>query len=174
MSKTFLYFAYGSNMLTKRIHINNPTAVKKYVGTLKDYRLDFITFSKRWQGCAATIVPCPAFEVWGIVWEINISNMPDLDKQEGVHMNLYFAKNVIINTTIGENIECRVYQQLCLPEEYLKPIFLPPERQPSFIYLNTLIRGAKEHKINKDYIKYLESFHHNGYNGEIEIQGIFD
>lgn len=24
----FLYFAYGSNMLAQRIHINNPTAVR--------------------------------------------------------------------------------------------------------------------------------------------------
>lgn len=35
MSNKFLYFAYGSNMLTKRIHINNPTAVQKDIGFLK-------------------------------------------------------------------------------------------------------------------------------------------
>lgn len=26
---TFLYFAYGSNLLDQRIHINNPSAVRK-------------------------------------------------------------------------------------------------------------------------------------------------
>lgn len=31
----FYYFGYGSNMLTKRIHIQNPTAVKIGPGTLK-------------------------------------------------------------------------------------------------------------------------------------------
>lgn len=31
---TFLYFAYGSNLLEKRIHIQNPTAVRKGIGKL--------------------------------------------------------------------------------------------------------------------------------------------
>lgn len=32
---TFLYFAYGSNLLGKRIHIQNPTAVRYGIGRLK-------------------------------------------------------------------------------------------------------------------------------------------
>lgn len=32
---TFLYFAYGSNLLGKRIHIQNPTAVRRGIGRLK-------------------------------------------------------------------------------------------------------------------------------------------
>lgn len=37
MSKrsTFMYFGYGSNLLAKRIHIQNPSAVRKYIGVLK-------------------------------------------------------------------------------------------------------------------------------------------
>lgn len=35
MSCTFLYFAYGSNLLAKRIHLNNPTAVMKDIGYIK-------------------------------------------------------------------------------------------------------------------------------------------
>lgn len=31
----FYYFGYGSNMLTKRIHIQNPTAVKIGAGILE-------------------------------------------------------------------------------------------------------------------------------------------
>ena len=32
---TFLYFAYGSNLLTERIHINNPSARKLDIGKLE-------------------------------------------------------------------------------------------------------------------------------------------
>lgn len=32
---TFLYFAYGSNLLGKRIHIQNPTAVRYGTGRVK-------------------------------------------------------------------------------------------------------------------------------------------
>lgn len=44
MSETFLYFAYGSNMLAKRIHYKNPSAVQKYIGKLK-VKDDFFTLT---------------------------------------------------------------------------------------------------------------------------------
>lgn len=32
---TFMYFGYGSNLLTKRLRIQNPSAVRKNIGVLK-------------------------------------------------------------------------------------------------------------------------------------------
>ena len=37
----FLYFAYGSNLSTERIHLNNPSAVTKGPALLKDFKLNF-------------------------------------------------------------------------------------------------------------------------------------
>ncbi|XP_016841795.1 gamma-glutamylcyclotransferase [Nasonia vitripennis] len=169
MSETFLYFAYGSNMLAKRIHYKNPTAVQKYIGKLKDHRLDFNLFTKRWEGCVATIVPTPGCEVWGVVWEIDISSSAALDEQEGVHDNIYFSKTVDIETSTGETISCKVYQQCQVPENYIEPSQLPPERQPSFVYHNIILTGAQDHGIPEEYIKYIKSFPHNGYAGETQV-----
>ncbi|CAH1392605.1 unnamed protein product [Nezara viridula] len=80
MSSTFKYFAYGSNLLEKRIHINNPTAKRICIALLKNYRLDFSYWSNRWGGNAATIVPDDSSFVWGAVWEIDNSNSDDLDR----------------------------------------------------------------------------------------------
>ena len=44
--KTFHYFAYGSNLLTKRIHFQNPSAVFKDVAKLGGYKLEFRLPSK--------------------------------------------------------------------------------------------------------------------------------
>lgn len=33
--KTFMYFAYGSNLLAERIHIANPSAVRRGIGKLQ-------------------------------------------------------------------------------------------------------------------------------------------
>ena len=44
--KTFLYFAFGSNLLTERIHINNPSAVFRSIAKLRDHKLDFNYFSQ--------------------------------------------------------------------------------------------------------------------------------
>ena len=43
---TFLYFAYGSNLLAERIHINNPSARFKNVAKLDQHQLDFNYFSQ--------------------------------------------------------------------------------------------------------------------------------
>ncbi|KOB75256.1 Gamma-glutamyl cyclotransferase-like venom protein isoform 1, partial [Operophtera brumata] len=55
VNDTFLYFAYGSNLLKKRIHINNPTAVFLGIGRLENHHLDFIKYSEHWRGTSATI-----------------------------------------------------------------------------------------------------------------------
>ena len=44
--ETFHYFAYGSNLLTKRIHFQNPSAVFKDVAKLGGYKLEFRLPSK--------------------------------------------------------------------------------------------------------------------------------
>lgn len=35
LENSFLYFAFGSNLLTERIHINNPTAQKVGIGKVE-------------------------------------------------------------------------------------------------------------------------------------------
>ncbi|XP_076233684.1 gamma-glutamylcyclotransferase isoform X2 [Calliopsis andreniformis] len=169
MSNTFLYFAYGSNMLKKRIHINNPTAVRKDIGLLKNYRLDFITPSKRWGGCSATIVPTENYNVWGIVWELHECNLPTLDRQEGVEDKLYFPLMVDIETPTGKILNCRVYQQYSCPNEHVKLCLLPIQRRPSPLYLETILNGAKENHLPSTYIEFLKTIQHNGYSGEYDI-----
>lgn len=44
---TFLYFAYGSNLWTKRIHLQNSSAVRKGIAQLKVNSGFFSTNSER-------------------------------------------------------------------------------------------------------------------------------
>ncbi|KZC11762.1 PREDICTED: gamma-glutamylcyclotransferase-like [Dufourea novaeangliae] len=169
MSNKFLYFAYGSNMLKKRIHINNPTAERKDIGLLKNFRLDFLTHSRRWGGCSATICPTENYNVWGIVWELQECNMTTLDCQEGVADKLYFPLMVDIETPNGEVMKCRVYQQCSNPDEHVKLRLLPIHRRPSPLYIDTILKGAKENQLPAEYIKFLETIPHNEYSGEYNI-----
>ena len=89
----FLYFAFGSNLLTERIHINNPSAVFKSIAKLSNHKLDFTYFSQRWKGAAATIVPDAGAEVWGVLWELDMKHLETLDKQESVP-TIYNRKSV--------------------------------------------------------------------------------
>lgn len=76
----FYYFGFGSNMLAKRIHIQNPTAQLVGPATLADYRLDFATISNRWNGAVATIVPTANALTWGALWDIELTNLADIDE----------------------------------------------------------------------------------------------
>ncbi|XP_012267579.2 gamma-glutamylcyclotransferase isoform X2 [Athalia rosae] len=169
MANKFFYFAYGSNLLAKRIHINNPTAVRHDIGQLKNFRLDFGTYSKRWRGASATIVAEEGAHVWGAIWEIDNCDMANLDHQEGVADKIYSAQTVDIETPNGTRLKCRVYQQCNNPKENLKGDLLPQDRRPSAAYRNTILKGAVESNLPEEYIQFLKTFPHNGYIGEPDI-----
>ncbi|KAL6262422.1 hypothetical protein P5V15_007508 [Pogonomyrmex californicus] len=169
MSNTFLYFAYGSNLLAKRIRLNNPTAIVKDIGYIKNFRLDFQRYSQRWRGTSATIVETENSVVWGVVWEINKCNLSTLDCQEGVQDKIYHAMQINVETPSGTTLNCRVYQQCDNPKEYIKPEDFPMEKRPSPLYINMILEGAKENNLPADYIEFLKSIPHNGYEGEYDI-----
>ncbi|XP_025268249.1 gamma-glutamylcyclotransferase-like [Camponotus floridanus] len=169
MTSKFLYFAYGSNLLAKRIHLSNPTAVVKDIGYIKNFRLDFQRYSTRWHGASATIVETENSVVWGVIWELDRSNLSTLDYQEGVQDNIYRVLSVNVETPNGTILNCRVYQQCTNPKEYMKLVDLSMDRRPSPLYLDTILKGAQENNLPTDYIELLKTIPHNGYEGKYDI-----
>lgn len=155
----FLYFAYGSNLLTDRIRINNPSALKITTGILKDYRLDFNLYGHLWRGAAATVIPERLSHVWGVIWEIENSDMENLDKQECG----YDPITVVVDTADGRKLECRSYQ-VNAP--------LVDDRRPSLVYKNVILKGAMEHHLPETYIQQLRQIQDNGYNGPVDLTSL--
>ncbi|EDW78925.1 uncharacterized protein Dwil_GK11538 [Drosophila willistoni] len=174
MASKFYYFGFGSNMLARRIHIQNPTAKRIGAGKLENYRLDFHTGSKNWLGAPATIVPTPGDHVYGAIWEIDMCNLKDLDDQESVPEGVYTPISVpvlLINNnsnTDFKSITCRAYHLTNQPKTILHAIpnlteiEIPYDRQPSHTYLKVLVKGAQETGIPADYVKWLTGLKHNG------------
>lgn len=169
---SFYYFGFGSNLLTKRIRIQNKTAERVGVGKLVDYQLDFADatadekyYSPTWNGCPATIIKTKGSVVYGAVWEINEADLDELDRQEGVDCGIYKPMTVKIQMNakdILREIDCRTYQLVHNPSTPLDPENRPFERQPSKTYLNVILNGAQETGLPFDYVKFLKSFKHNG------------
>uniref|UniRef100_T1IZ91 gamma-glutamylcyclotransferase n=1 Tax=Strigamia maritima TaxID=126957 RepID=T1IZ91_STRMM len=154
---SFLYFAYGSNMLTERIRINNPSARKVAIAFLQHYRLDFNLYGKAWHGAVATIVPDHDNCVWGVVWQISSNDMVNLDKQEFG----YDAMTVLVHSAQGCHLQCRSYAVPSGPR--------PVDARPSPIYKNVIIKGAIEHHLPQDYVDQLNKIDDNGYSGPVSI-----
>uniref|UniRef100_A0A8C7TH77 Gamma-glutamylcyclotransferase b n=1 Tax=Oncorhynchus mykiss TaxID=8022 RepID=A0A8C7TH77_ONCMY len=99
---TFLYFAYGSNLLKERLHLKNPSASIHCVARLKDYKLIFGNYkglaSDRWHGGVATIENSPGDEMWGVVWRMNVADLESLDSPVEVNVK-----------TRSQELICRTY-----------------------------------------------------------------
>jgi len=158
---TFLYFAYGSNLLTERIHINNPSAIFKDIARVDGYKLDFNHFSKRWQGAAATIIEAPGDHLWGVLWELDHEHLATLDRQEGVHRNVYKRIHIPVELPSGETVMAVSYQLVDTKDDL---------RLPSGVYKDVIIQGAREHNMPDQYIDKLQQIQDNGYRGEVAVK----
>ncbi|XP_032529324.2 gamma-glutamylcyclotransferase-like [Danaus plexippus] len=158
----FLYFAYGSNLLARRVHINNPTAEFFSSAKLPNFRLDFQSFDTEfWNGADATIVDDSDSVVWGALWTLDVKDIPHLDEQEGIHLSQYRTRNVSVATPDGRSMVVRTYQMTLEPPK-LPAKDIPPERQPSDTYMEVIIRGAFECSLPMHYLRFLFTFPTNG------------
>lgn len=165
----FYYFGFGSNLLKKRIIVQNKSAERVGVGKLQDFQLDFADastdekyFSPTWNGSPATIIEKKGSAVFGAVWRIKDEGIEELDRQEGVELGIYKPMSVRVTLDGKEQISCRTYQLVHNPASPLDPQNRPFERQPSRTYLSVILNGAEETGLPSDYIKFLKSFKHNG------------
>ncbi|KAL7640037.1 UNVERIFIED_CONTAM: hypothetical protein RMT77_009451 [Armadillidium vulgare] len=159
-SSRFLYFAYGSNLLSKRIHINNPSAEKLCVAVLEGYELDFGNFSSRWNGAVATITEKINNQVFGVLWTLKLEDLLNLDRQEGVKNRIYHPLEVSVKTLEGNIHKARTYQLTTGNKSV---------QRPSLVYLNVIIQGAVEHNLPKKYIEDLRQIENNGYDGDVDV-----
>ena len=80
---SILYFAYGSNMDAATMERHCPG--HRYVGVaeLREHRLAFTRRSKRTGTGVADIVASPGKSVWGVLYELDDSQLAAIDEKEG-------------------------------------------------------------------------------------------
>ena len=57
----------------------------------------------------ATIIKDDDNDVIGCVYSIDKENLPELDRQEGVHQNIYEPKEITVIGSDGKEYNCRTY-----------------------------------------------------------------
>ena len=138
-----LYFCYGSNLLTSRMHVRNPDAERVCVGRLKDWKFCFGGVSTRWQGSSADIRPDPGSYVVGVVWRIY--NVASLDKQE---VGYDPTEIQVESLTDGQIMTCRTY----VMKDWYKKLCEGKVPIPSLAYKNVILAGARESGLPQDYV----------------------
>ena len=144
------YFAYGSNM--NLLQMKERCSAPKIIGIarLPGYRVDFFGESAIWDGAQETVVPDPASEVWGVLYELTFFDCEQLDMYQDVRFDgtgPYFHYPVDVIDIEEKIFDVRIYKKDKLGEVML----------PSTDYLNFIIQGAREQGLPEEYMEVLQN-----------------
>ena len=143
----YYYFGYGSNMdidLLRR-RIGNNTIIPVSYGLLENYRLIF----PRGVG---SVVPDENYDVYGCVYLLTQEELKKLDVVEGYRedrersLNSYNRDPIEIILPTNEKIIADIYIQVKDTEDL-----------PSSNYKQTIIKGANDCNLPREYIDWLEN-----------------
>jgi gamma-glutamylcyclotransferase len=127
-----LYFAYGSNMSSRRLGTRIRPAAQYGAARLPDWRLVFNKPGRDGSG-KANLIEQPGAESWGVVWEVSEDDWPTLDAFEPG----YRRDPCRVFDLTGAVLHAHVYL-------YLEP---GPDLTPWLWYLEHLLEGAREHDL---------------------------
>lgn len=144
---TFLYFAYGSNMLPARLLDRCPSARTIGVGIARDSALEFSKASKDCSG-KATLVAAEGARVAGVIFEIDLAERSELDLHEGLGSGYRRDDALLIDDIArGGTVRTSSYFGTSLDAQ-LKPFDW---------YLAIVIAGANHHGLDAAHIAALRA-----------------
>lgn len=152
-----LYFAYGSHLDLDQLRTLIPDVRVVGLAVLRDHRLTFPLYVEPWGGGTAGVTPSHGGSVWGVLYEVSESGLSVLDEYEGWkgpgnHHNLYDRELTTVELTRPDDgsVPRRVRAYMYVART-LNPT--PPSRR----YLDTMLKGARHHRLPPEYIEWLES-----------------
>ncbi len=135
-----LYFAYGSNLASRRLLRRVPGARARGRARLAGFRV--VADKPGRDGSAKlNIVPDPAASVWGALWELSVADLARLDRHEGG----YERALVRVDADAGA-LDATSYAS--------------PLRGASGLergYKALVLEGAREHGLPPEWVAFLES-----------------
>jgi len=141
MGKEVYYFAYGSNMVTKRLRSWVPSA--KVIGQARLLNKRMVCNKKSIDGSGkANLVDSPGDVAWGVLYKVDTEELSKLDRVEGGYQRLTMQ----VLTNEEDFIESEVYISMKLTTDLT----------PYDWYKDLIISGACEHELPRDYLKYLK------------------
>jgi gamma-glutamylcyclotransferase len=143
---TFVNFAYGSNMCSRRLCERTPSALPLGIGRLTGHKLMWHMAGGDGSAKCDIVATGRAEDVvWGVLYEIAASEKPLLDRAEGLGHS-YHCKTVSVLHETGP-IEAETY---CA-------IAIDATRAPYDWYHAYVLAGALEHGLPGDYAEALRT-----------------
>lgn len=146
MSTRFLYFAYGSNLLSARLRERTPSARPLGVATLPGHALRWHKLGADGSGkCDVVAVPGGAEHVQGVVYDIATADKPALDAAEALGVG--YGQQQVSVLLRGQWVSACAYVALQVD----------PSAVPFAWYKALVVAGAREHALDAGYVQMLEA-----------------
>ena len=124
------YFAYASNLNRKQMKERCPNSKPLFTGTLPNYKLVFVGWSRQWHGGKANIRIFRGEKVLGGIYEVSEQCLKRLDNFESP----YHRVKVTVFNEDGEPVEATAYLNAGQSEE----------TKPSKEYLSVIQQGYRD------------------------------
>jgi gamma-glutamylcyclotransferase len=146
LRETFLYFAYGSSMLTRRLSVRTPSAVPLATAYVDGYRLTFDKVSTDGSGkCDIEATRNAADRVWGVLFRIATAETADLDDAEGLGQGYRKGEVEVVAATAKTAATAYFATEK------------DPKRLPYHWYKAFVVAGATEHVLPSEYVASLKN-----------------
>ena len=148
-AQTFLYFAYGANMFSRRIQSPNiaPSAVAVDIGFVQGRRFTFGKVSRDGSGkCDLEVTNNSSNRAYGVLYRINVKDRENLNQAEGLGIG-YSETSIQVVTAKA------TYTAMTYVGSYKEAILRPYQWYKAFV-----IAGAIEHELPAEYIEWLRTF----------------
>ena len=139
------YFAYGSNMSSRRLQARVPSARAIGMAMLTGHRLVFHKPGRTDGSGKCDVVKSDAGEVWGVIFDIDVAEKLNLDRLEGLNHG-YAEKTVTVTLKSGVRMDAVTYFA----------IKTDPNLKPFSWYKRHVLEGAREARLPHGYIEFLE------------------
>jgi gamma-glutamylcyclotransferase len=142
-----LYFSYGSFLDFETLKKHCPSAKIVARAVIPNWEVQFNFMSKTYNGGVTGIEPALNQVVYGVVYDVSEEEMIYLDTIEGVPSGIYYRHTITVVKDNGEILKAYTYRTT-----NPRGPFKPTKR-----YVGLMVKGAKEHGIEPDYVRKLES-----------------
>lgn len=143
--RQFLYFAYGSNMLTQRLQARCPSARPCGTASVGGYRLSFDKLGEDASGKARLMPAGRSSRVHGVLFEVDEADRLALDDAEGLGLHYtYHPDFALVRSEDGAEITAGTYLAV--------PATCRPDAVPFGWYHALVISGARQHGLPQNYI----------------------
>ena len=144
------YFAYGSNLLTRRLRdpARAPSAVALGKASAHGFVMRFHKIGTDGSG-KCTLIPTgnDADVVHGVLYEFADSDLAGLDREEGVHLGGYARHSLRLRLPNGGTTDAMTY---IAGDRYLDASCVPFDW-----YRDLVVAGAREHGLPPAYVEEL-------------------